>query len=53
MRRDELIGDDERFLFFNPDKPCQNYNDNTNDLLVDAIADGHRGAYWDILRQIS
>ncbi|MBC2714864.1 MAG: radical SAM protein [Desulfobacteraceae bacterium] len=50
---DDLIKGDERFLFFNPDKPNQNYNYNANDLLVQAIARGHRGAFWDILRQIA
>jgi hypothetical protein len=46
-----LTKDDLRFLFFNPDNPDQNYNYNANDLLVDAIKKGHRGAYWDILRK--
>ncbi|MBN1817184.1 MAG: radical SAM protein [Sedimentisphaerales bacterium] len=59
----ELIGDNERF--FSPmseagfikgasgekGKPDDhNYNDNQQ--LIDAIAAGARGAYWDILRQI-
>lgn len=46
-----LIGDDERFFFFDPDRPRQNYNYNANQLLVEAIARGYRGAYWDILRR--
>jgi len=50
---DDLIDGDTRFLFFNPDKPNQNYNYNANDLLAKAIANGHRGAYWDILRRIA
>lgn len=46
-----MIGDDERFLFFDPTKPAQNYNYNSNQRLVDAIAKGYRGAFWDILRR--
>ncbi len=46
-----LTADDPRFLFFNPDNPDQNYNYNANDVLVDAIQKGARGAYWDILRK--
>jgi hypothetical protein len=48
---DELIGDDERFLFFDPSRPDRNYNYNANQVLSDAIAEGSRGAYWDILRR--
>lgn len=48
---DERIGNDRRFLFFDPCKPSQNYNYNANQLLVGAIAEGYRGAYWDILRR--
>ena len=48
---DELIGDDRRFLFFDPSRPDRNYNYNANQLLVDAIGKGYRGAYWDILRR--
>jgi len=48
---DELVGDDRRFLFFDPSKPKQNYNYNANQRLVEAIAEGYRGAYWDILRR--
>jgi radical SAM superfamily enzyme YgiQ (UPF0313 family) len=48
---DERIGDDPRFLFFDPSKPKQNYNYNANQRLVEAIAEGYRGAYWDILRR--
>ncbi len=48
---DTLIGGDERFLFFDPSRPERNYNYNANQRLVDAIAQGHRGAYWDILRK--
>jgi len=45
-----LIGDDRRFLFFDPSRPKQNYNYNSNQRLVEAIQQGHRGAFWDILR---
>jgi radical SAM superfamily enzyme YgiQ (UPF0313 family) len=50
---DELIGDDSRFLFFDPSRPDRNYNYNANQRLSDAIAAGHRGAYWDILRRLA
>jgi len=48
---DALIGDDRRFFFFDPSRPERNYNYNANQRLVDAIKQGHRGAYWDILRR--
>ncbi|MGD8997498.1 MAG: cobalamin-dependent protein [Anaerolineae bacterium] len=48
---DELIGDDPRFFFFDPSRPEQNYNYNANQRLQDAIGEGYRGAYWDILRR--
>ncbi len=48
----DLIGEDERF--FKPAPPEElvdyNYNDNTD--LEAAIAAGHRGAFWDILRRL-
>lgn len=50
---DRLIGDDERFFFFNPGDRMKNYNYDNNEVLVDAIAAGQRGAYWDILRRIA
>jgi radical SAM superfamily enzyme YgiQ (UPF0313 family) len=50
---DGLIGDDRRFLFFDPSQPDRNYNYNANQRLVDAIGQGYRGAYWDILRRWS
>jgi hypothetical protein len=46
-----LVGDDERFFFFDPSRPERNYNYNANQRLVDAIREGYRGAYWDILRR--
>ena len=48
---DDLIGDDERFFFFDSSRPDRNYNYNANDVLVEAIRKGFRGAYWDILRR--
>jgi len=48
---DELIAGDTRFLFFDPSRPDRNYNYNANQLLVEAIQAGYRGAYWDILRR--
>jgi len=50
---EERIGDDNRFFFFNPESPKKNYNYNANQLLVEAIQKGERGAYWDILRRLS
>jgi hypothetical protein len=47
----ELIGDDSRFLFYDPSRPKQNYNYNANERLVEAIRSGCRGAFWDILRR--
>jgi len=49
---DGLIGDDPRFLFFDPARPERNYNYNANQRLVEAIQAGYRGAYWDILRRL-
>ncbi len=48
---DKLIGEDRRYFFFDPSRPTRNYNYNANQLLVDAIRKGYRGAYWDILRR--
>jgi len=48
----DLVGDDPRFLFADPSHPESNYNYNDNRVLVDAVAAGHRGAYWDILRRL-
>jgi radical SAM superfamily enzyme YgiQ (UPF0313 family) len=49
----QLIGDDKRFFFANPDDKDQNYNYNKNKVLVEAVKKGYRGAYWDILRRLS
>jgi radical SAM superfamily enzyme YgiQ (UPF0313 family) len=48
---EDLIGDDDRFLFANPRRVGRNYNYNENRALVEAIEAGHRGAFWDILRR--
>jgi hypothetical protein len=40
-----LVGDDPRFLFFDPSRPKQNYNYNSNQRLVEAIGQGYRGAF--------
>jgi radical SAM superfamily enzyme YgiQ (UPF0313 family) len=47
-----LIGVDERFMFMAGDSSSSNYNYNTNTVLVNAIRDGYRGAFWDILRRL-
>ncbi len=49
---DDLTRNDKRFFFFNPENSSQNYNYNANQRLVEAIREGCRGAYWDILRKI-
>jgi radical SAM superfamily enzyme YgiQ (UPF0313 family) len=46
-----LIGGDERFMFMSGIAAGNNYNYNDNSLLVKAIKDGYRGAFWDILRR--
>jgi radical SAM superfamily enzyme YgiQ (UPF0313 family) len=51
----ELIAGDDRFFAPTEEKPeadatDHNYNDNTD--LTDAIRNGARGAYWDILHQL-
>ena len=48
---DELVGADNRFLFFDPCRPLKNYNYSANQRLVTAIREGYRGAFWDILRR--
>jgi len=48
----EIIGGDERFFPPPRIQDASNYNYNDNRVLEDAIAAGHRGAFWDILRQL-
>ena len=48
---DGLIGNDRRFLFGNRKRVDRNYNYNDNSMLTKAIAQGYRGAFWDILRR--
>ncbi len=52
----ELIGDDSRFFppseELSPGSGSQDHNYNAHQPLVEAIAQGARGAYWDILRKI-
>jgi radical SAM superfamily enzyme YgiQ (UPF0313 family) len=47
-----LIGGDQRFFFGWPDDTQADYNYDDNPELTQAIRDGHRGAYWDILRKL-
>jgi len=50
----ELIADDTRFFPPQDEMPGElsdDHNYNQNRTLLDAIADGRRGAYWDILRR--
>ncbi len=48
-----LIAGDERFLSNFPDAGNRNYNYNENITLMQAIRDGYRGAFWDILRRLA
>jgi hypothetical protein len=45
------VGEDRRFFFSDPTDADRNYNYNANDVLVQALAKGYHGAYWDILRR--
>lgn len=45
----ERIQGDERFYFNAREESIQNYNYNANKVLEDAIKEGFRGAFWDIL----
>ena len=48
-----LIDGDKRFLFAGSEETeASNYNYDGHDLLAQAIRDGARGAYWDILRKM-
>lgn len=48
----ELITGDQRFFYPDPAAKGADYNYRENRVLVEAIAAGHRGAYWDILRRL-
>jgi hypothetical protein len=48
----ECVGGDTRFFLPSNEQVESNYNYSDNTVLVRAIADGARGAYWNILRQI-
>jgi len=47
-----LVEGDERFFFGGAETEQADYNYNENELLVEAIQQGYRGAFWDILRQL-
>jgi radical SAM superfamily enzyme YgiQ (UPF0313 family) len=47
-----LIGGDPRFFLALPSPKNVNYNYNENTVLADALAQGHRGAFWDILYRV-
>ncbi len=49
----KLIGGDERFFLGSGDEIDRNYNYNNNSILVQAIQEGYRGAFWDILRRLN
>jgi len=49
---DHLVGSDERFFFGGAEAEEADYNYNENELLVEAIRQGYRGAFWDILRRL-
>ena len=47
-----LVRDDNRFLLPLRESGRSNYNYNENEVLVEAIRAGHRGAFWDVLRRV-
>lgn len=49
----ELIKGDGRFFFGSKEQTYQDYNYNDNSQLMEAIKNGYRGAFWDILRRLS
>ncbi|HPA46299.1 MAG TPA: radical SAM protein [bacterium] len=49
----DLVKDDNRFLFGGTEQTGQNYNYNDNSVLAQAIRNGARGAFWDILRRLT
>lgn len=46
------VGGDPRFFLPVTSARNENYNYNENTVLVDALARGHRGAFWDVLRRL-
>jgi hypothetical protein len=48
----ELVKGDERFFVASPAREDNDYNYNNNSVLSEAIRNGQRGAFWDILRRI-
>ena len=49
----ELVSGDERFFVSSGEAAdTSDYNYNQNTILIDAIKNGHRGAFWDILRRL-
>jgi radical SAM superfamily enzyme YgiQ (UPF0313 family) len=48
-----LVQKDERFFFGGGEEAAANYNYNANDVLMEAIKRGYRGAFWDILRRLA
>ncbi|RKY58247.1 MAG: hypothetical protein DRP95_06155 [Candidatus Latescibacterota bacterium] len=48
-----VIGGEGRFFFPSPEDIRRNYNYNENQVLVEAIRKGYRGAFWDILRRLA
>jgi tryptophan 2-C-methyltransferase len=48
-----LVKKDERFFFGGGGEAEANYNYNANNVLMEAIKRGYRGAFWDILRRLA
>jgi len=48
-----LVKGDERFFFGGGEETEANYNYNDNNVLMEAIKQGYRGAFWDILRRLA
>jgi radical SAM superfamily enzyme YgiQ (UPF0313 family) len=48
-----LVKGDERFFFGGGEETEANYNYNDNNVLMKAIKNGYRGAFWDILRRLA
>ncbi len=48
----EVVAGDSRFFLPSNEEVESNYNYNDNTVLVRAIRDGARGAFWDILRKL-